>query len=50
VDHNLSRVFFKGLGQVIEVEGKANPELYETDSLACHDAAHETASAGERRE
>lgn len=30
VDHNLSRDFFKGLGQVINVEGPANPELYES--------------------
>ena len=29
VDHNLSRVFFAGLGQVIEVEGTPNPEIYE---------------------
>jgi nitrite reductase (NO-forming) len=29
VDHNLSRVYFKGLAQVIEVEGPPNPEIYE---------------------
>jgi nitrite reductase (NO-forming) len=29
VDHNLSRVSFKGLGQVINVEGSPNPEIYE---------------------
>jgi nitrite reductase (NO-forming) len=29
VDHNLSRVFFKGLGQVIKVVGPTNPEVYE---------------------
>jgi nitrite reductase (NO-forming) len=36
VDHNLSRVCFKGLAQVIQVEGKANPEIYEALS-APHD-------------
>lgn len=42
VDHNLSRDFFKGLGQVINVEGPANPELYQSLSspsaqpLECH--------------
>ena len=29
VDHNLSRVCFKGLGLPITVEGPPNPELYE---------------------
>jgi nitrite reductase (NO-forming) len=29
VDHNLSRVYFKGLGQVILVEGVPNAEIYE---------------------
>jgi len=29
VDHNLSRVFFKGLGQVIQVDGAANTEIYD---------------------
>jgi nitrite reductase (NO-forming) len=29
VDHNLSRVVFKGLGQVIKVVGPTNPEVYE---------------------
>jgi nitrite reductase (NO-forming) len=46
VDHNLSRVFFKGLGQVINVEGPANPEIYEplapngTNGGQPHRAAH----------
>lgn len=30
VDHNLSRVFFKGLGQVINVVGAPNHEIYES--------------------
>lgn len=30
VDHNLSRDYFKGLGQVINVEGPANREIYES--------------------
>jgi nitrite reductase (NO-forming) len=38
VDHNLSRVFFKGLGQVIEVTGAPNPELFETVGPATADA------------
>jgi nitrite reductase (NO-forming) len=29
VDHNLSRVYFKGLGQTILVEGVPNPEIYQ---------------------
>ncbi len=29
VDHNLSRDYFKGLGQVINVEGSPNPEIYQ---------------------
>lgn len=42
VDHNLSRDFFKGLGQVINVTGPANPELYEslTPSLAHSEECH----------
>jgi nitrite reductase (NO-forming) len=35
VDHNLSRDYFKGLGQVINVQGSASPEIYE--SLSSHD-------------
>jgi nitrite reductase (NO-forming) len=38
VDHNLSRVFFKGLGQVIEVDGPANKEIY--DNLGTHAEHH----------
>jgi nitrite reductase (NO-forming) len=34
VDHNLSRVYFKGLGQVILVEGAPNAEIYERVELA----------------
>jgi len=30
VDHNLSRDYFKGLGQEIDVVGPANPEVYES--------------------
>jgi nitrite reductase (NO-forming) len=29
IDHNLSRVYFKGLGQVINVEGPPNREIYD---------------------
>jgi nitrite reductase (NO-forming) len=36
VDHNLSRVAFKGASQVIEVEGPANPEIYSTTGPECH--------------
>jgi nitrite reductase (NO-forming) len=39
VDHNLSRVFFKGLAQVIKVQGPRNPEIYEAIGPA-HDEAH----------
>jgi nitrite reductase (NO-forming) len=45
VDHNLSRVFFKGLAQVFQVEGKPNAELYESSGVPCHDAQTTQAEA-----
>ena len=38
VDHNLSRVFFKGLGQVIQVDGAPNKEIY--DNLGADSEHH----------
>jgi nitrite reductase (NO-forming) len=40
VDHNLSRVFFKGLGQVIQVDGEPNKEIYDNLGVASEHQHH----------
>jgi nitrite reductase (NO-forming) len=41
IDHNFSRVQFKGLGQQIVVKGPSNPELYESIVPGAPTAARE---------
>jgi hypothetical protein len=39
VDHNLSRVYFQGIGQVILVEGVPSAEIYERIERATYDCS-----------